>query len=49
MHSPTRWLDRLRDARAGQFSLALAGDLKLQLRAASGAWLADFYDRGGLR
>jgi hypothetical protein len=35
MHSPTRWLDRLRDQNAGQFSLDLAGDLKLQLRAAS--------------
>jgi len=47
--SPTRWLDRLRDQNAGQLSLELAGDLKLQLRASSGAWLAEFFRLGGLR
>lgn len=35
MYSPTRWLDRLRDQNAGQLSIDLAGDLKLQLRASS--------------
>jgi hypothetical protein len=34
---------------ARSFSLALAGDLKLQLLASSGAWLREFYDMGGLR
>jgi hypothetical protein len=46
VHAPTRWLDRLRDLHAGQFSLALAADLKLQLRAASGRWLREFYELG---
>jgi hypothetical protein len=49
MYAPTRWLDRLRDQNAGQFSIALAGDLKLQLRASSGAWLSEFFRLGGLR
>jgi hypothetical protein len=33
--TPARWLDRLRDQHAGQLPLSVAGDLKLQLKAAS--------------
>jgi len=47
--SPARWLDRLRDQHAGQLPLSVAGDLKLQLKASSGAWLSEFYELGGLR
>ena len=41
--TPALWLDRLRDADAGnRFTLAQAGCLKLQMRAASGSWLDAF-------
>jgi hypothetical protein len=48
--TPALWLDRLRDADAGnRFTLAQAGCLKLQMRASSGSWLDAFYEGGGLR
>ena len=54
-YAPTRWLDRLRDALGGtaggkaSVNLKQAASLKLQMRAASGAWLDEFYRGGGLR
>ena len=52
--TPTRWVERLRavsphvSLAADRLPLDTAQDLKLQLRAASGQWLKEFYDLGGL-